>query len=229
MPPPPSRRRRRDDFPDDLLDGAPLDGPVRDAEGRRRPTLPERPRCPVSNQRPGRITQLLASTEIVDDPDLWLELDNAWSRRRRNRQPNAQERPVRRYTDHANPRLINPRGRQILALHARSLCTYCDAPLPKRWAADHVQPYSKAGGTELENMVASCIACYSTINDEWPGDVLAKRAVCRRIRGLPPDTPEALARLAPRVRHLHYWLRWPLEPKKSSELRSSAQSAPKPP
>lgn len=56
-------------------------------------------------------------------------------------------------------RRFTKRQRMILALRAGGLCERCSNRLSEAFHADHVRPFSRGGGTTLENGQALCAAC----------------------------------------------------------------------
>lgn len=85
-------------------------------------------------------------------------------------------------------RRFNARERIAMALGAGGRCRRCGAPLPPGWHADHVDPYSRGGQTDLSNGQPLCPSCN-----------LAKGARVDRIELRPFQeqlTAVALARIA---------------------------------
>ena len=56
-------------------------------------------------------------------------------------------------------RLFSDRQRKTLYVMSGGYCSQCGAPLHKGWHADHIQPHSKGGDTELVNGQALCPVC----------------------------------------------------------------------
>lgn len=54
---------------------------------------------------------------------------------------------------------ISKADRQLMAEYFSQRCAYCDAPLPSRWHADHLQPVDAGGFNHISNRVPACPRC----------------------------------------------------------------------
>ena len=54
------------------------------------------------------------------------------------------------------------------------MCFYCSRPLEDDYHIDHYVPVSRGGGSEIDNLVASCPACNLSKGDKDPDDYMTK-------------------------------------------------------
>ena len=86
---------------------------------------------------------------------------------------------------------------------AGGVCSYCDDPI-KHLDCDHVWPAEHGGMTSISNMVACCRSCNMAGADARTPTFWMRRAFIRSLKpGLVPDTWVSIAKVFPRVDHLH--------------------------
>jgi 5-methylcytosine-specific restriction endonuclease McrA len=82
-------------------------------------------------------------------------------------------------------------------------CRYCGA---KAAHVDHVIPYSKGGGDDIQNLVAACVKCNCSVNDRAFKSFDDKRAWILRQRGLVVDDVEIETVNLPRRADWRTWV-----------------------
>ena len=63
-------------------------------------------------------------------------------------------------------RFFTAKQKRHLFIASGGKCKHCREPLPPRWHAHHVTPYSAGGKTTLNNGMCLCESCHQDIHKE---------------------------------------------------------------
>lgn len=73
-------------------------------------------------------------------------------------------------------RLFTARQRKALHRLSGNACALCASPLPKIWHADHKEPFSLGGKTDIENAQPTCPQCNLRKSNRSQSDTFDSKA-----------------------------------------------------